>query len=60
VAPLARGLDGAARLREASRLTRINPRELVHAFSGAPATRHDFSNMVRTLARFRRQLTRRP
>jgi hypothetical protein len=60
VSPLARGLDGAARLREASRLTRINPRELAHAFSGAPATRHDFSNMVRTLARFRRQLTRRP
>jgi hypothetical protein len=60
VAPLARGLDGAARLREASRLTRIHPRELLHAFSGAPATRHDFSNMVRTLARFRRQLTRRP
>jgi hypothetical protein len=60
VAPLARGLDGAARLREASRLARINPRELLHAFSGAPATRHDFSSMVRTLARFRRQLTRRP
>ena len=60
VAPLARGLDGAARLREASRLTRINPRELLHAFSATPSTRHDFSNMVRTLARFRRQLTRRP
>jgi hypothetical protein len=60
VAPLARGLEGAARLREASRLTRINPRELLHAFSGAPATRHDFYSMVRTLARFRRRLTRRP
>ncbi len=60
VAPLARGLEGAARLREASRLTRINPRELLHAFSGAPATRHDFYSTVRTLARFRRRLTRRP
>jgi hypothetical protein len=60
VAPLARGLEGAARLREASRLTRINPRELLHAFSGAPATRHDFYSMVRTLARFRRRLTRQP
>ena len=60
MAPLARALDGAARLREASRLTRINPRELLHAFSAVPGSRHDFSNMVRTLARFRRRLTRRP
>ena len=59
LAPLARGLEGAARLREASRLTRINPRELLHAFSGAAASRNDFFHMVRTLARFRRRLTRR-
>jgi hypothetical protein len=59
LAPLAHGLEGAARLREASRLTRINPRELLHAFSGAAASRNDFFHMVRTLARFRRRLTRR-
>lgn len=59
-APLAAGLDGAARLREASRLTRINPRELLQAFTGSAATRHDFSSTVRTLAKFRRRLTRRP
>lgn len=59
VAPLARGLEGAARLREASRLTRINPRELLRAFTDVAATRHDYSHMVRTLANFRRRLTRR-
>jgi len=59
MAPLARGLEGAARLREASRLTRINPRELLRAFSDAAASRNEFSHMVRTLASFRRRLTRR-
>lgn len=55
-APLAASLDGAGRLREASRLTRLRPRELMQAFTAAATTRHEFANAVRTLAAFRRRL----
>jgi hypothetical protein len=55
-APLAQGLDDAARLREAARMTGVRPRELVQAFSGRTDTPADFSNAVRTLANFRRRL----
>lgn len=58
-APLAAGLDGTARLREASRLTGLRPRELMQAFTGNVSTHHEFSNAVRTLAAFRRRLARR-
>lgn len=57
-APLAAGMDASARLREASRLTRLRPRELMQAFAGTVTTRHEFSNAVRTLAAFRRRLVR--
>jgi len=57
-APLSAGLEGPARLREASRLTRLRPRELLQAFTGSVSTRHEFSNAVRTLAAFRRRLAR--
>jgi hypothetical protein len=59
-APLCAALEGPARLREASRLTRLRPRELMQAFTGAIASRHEFSNAVRTLAEFRRRLARGP
>jgi hypothetical protein len=59
-APLSRGLDRAARLKEASRLTHLRPRELVQAFTGPLATPHDFHTAVRTLASFRRRILRRP
>jgi hypothetical protein len=58
-APLAAALEGPARLREASRLTGLRPRELMQAFAGRAATRQEFSNTVRTLAAFRRRLARR-
>lgn len=58
-APLAQGLDNAARLREAARLTRLRPRDLAQAFSAQADTPTEFSNAVRTLARFRRRLERR-
>jgi hypothetical protein len=57
-APLSAGLEGPARLREASRLTRLRPRELLQAFTGSISTRNEFSNAVRTLAAFRRRLAR--
>ena len=55
-APHAQGLDDAARLREAARITGVRPRELAQAFSGRADTPADFSNAVRTLASFRRRL----
>jgi hypothetical protein len=55
-APHAQGLDDAARLREAARMTGVRPRELAQAFSGRADTPADFSNAVRTLASFRRRL----
>jgi hypothetical protein len=58
-APLAAALDGPARLREASRLTGLRPRELMQGFAGRVVTRQEFSNAVRTLAAFRRRLARR-
>jgi hypothetical protein len=58
-APLAAALEGPARLREASRLTGLRPRELMQAFAGRVATRQEFSNAVRSLAAFRRRLVRR-
>ena len=58
-APLAAALEGPARLREASRLTGLRPRELMQAFAGRAVTRQEFSNAVRTLAAFRRRLARR-
>ena len=58
-APEARGLDGAARLREAARLTGLRPRELLQAFTAPVTTPHEFSIAVRTLASFRRRLARR-
>jgi hypothetical protein len=57
-APLAAGQDDAARLREAARLTGLRPRELLQAFTAGAATRHEFTNAVRTLAAFRRRLAR--
>ncbi len=59
LAPLAATLEGPARLREASRLTGLRPRELLQAFEGPVSTRNEFSNAVRTLAAFRRRLVRR-
>jgi hypothetical protein len=59
-APLSHGLDSAARLKEASRLTDLRPRELMQAFTGPLATLHDFHTAVRTLASFRRRILRRP
>ena len=56
LAPLAATLEGPARLREASRLTGLRPRELLQAFEGPVSTRNEFSNAVRTLAAFRRRL----
>jgi hypothetical protein len=58
-APMSAALDGPGRLREASRLTGLRPRELMQAFAGSAATRHEFFNAVRTLAAFRRRLARR-
>jgi hypothetical protein len=55
-APQAQGLDDAARLREAARLSGVRPRELAQAFSGRADTPADFANAVRTLATFRRRL----
>lgn len=55
-APHAQGVDAAARLREAARLTGVRPRELAQAFSGRADTPADFVNAVRTLATFRRRL----
>jgi hypothetical protein len=55
-APQAQGLDDAARLREAARMTGVRPRELVQAFTGRADTPADFSTAVRTLASFRRRL----
>lgn len=57
-APHAQGLDDAARLREAARLTGVRPRELAQAFGNRADTPADFFNAVRTLASFRRRLTR--
>ena len=56
LAPLAATLEGPARLREASRLTGLRPRELLQAFEEPVSTRNEFSNAVRTLATFRRRL----
>jgi hypothetical protein len=58
-APLAAGLDSTGRLREASRLTGLRPRELLQAFTASAGTRHEFTNAVRTLAAFRRRLAHR-
>jgi len=58
-APQAQGLDDAARLREAARLTGLRPRDLAHAFSSRADTQHDFSTAVRTLASFRQRVQRR-
>jgi hypothetical protein len=55
-APHAQGLDQAARLREAARLTGVRPRDLAQAFSAHADTPNDFSAAVRTLASFRRRL----
>lgn len=58
-APEARGLEGTEQLRVGARLTGLPPRELMHAFSAPAATPHEFSTAVRTLANFRRLLSRR-
>jgi hypothetical protein len=58
-APLVRGLDAAAQLKEAARLTGLRPRDLMHAFTGPVSGRQEFSTAVRTLAKFRRSLSRR-
>jgi hypothetical protein len=55
-APHAQGLDEAARLREAARMTGVRPRDLAQAFSARADTPNDFSAAVRTLASFRRRL----
>jgi hypothetical protein len=55
-APHAQGLDDAARLREAARMTGVRPRDLVQAFNSRADTPADFFNAVRTLASFRRRL----
>jgi hypothetical protein len=55
-APHAQGLDEAARLREAARMTGVRPRDLAQAFSARADTPNDFSTAVRTLASFRRRL----
>ena len=55
--PETRGQDGAARLKTAARLTGLRPRQLLHAFTGAAATPHDFTLAVRLLAAFRRELS---
>ncbi|HTS51870.1 MAG TPA: DUF4350 domain-containing protein [Burkholderiales bacterium] len=55
-APETRGQDGAARLKTAARLTGRRPRELLQAFSAPAATPHEFTQAVRVLAAFRRQL----
>jgi hypothetical protein len=59
LAPLAATLEGPARLREASRLAGLRPRDLLQAFEGNVSTRNEFSNAVRTLAAFRRRLVQR-
>jgi hypothetical protein len=59
-APETRGQDGAARLRTAARLTGQPPRELLQAFSAPAATPHEFTQAVRLLAVFRRQLVLNP
>jgi hypothetical protein len=56
-APETRGQDGAARLKTAARLTGLRPREILQAFTVAPASPHEFTLAVRVLAAFRRQLT---
>jgi hypothetical protein len=58
-APHAQGLDDAARLREAGRMTGVGPRDLAQAFSARADTPGEFANAVRTLASFRRRLTHR-
>ncbi len=55
-APLARGAEGSRRLKEASRLSRLGPRELQQAFTGPVGSQHEFYLTVRTLARFRQRL----
>jgi hypothetical protein len=55
-APETRGQDATARLKTAARLTGLRPRELLQAFTGVAATAHDFTQAVRVLAAFRRQL----
>ena len=55
-APQAQGLDDAARLREAARMSGVRPRDLAQAFTARADTPADFSNAVRTLASFRRRL----
>lgn len=57
-APHAQGLDDAARLREAARMTGVRPRELAQAFGHRADTPAEFFNAVRTLASFRRRLRR--
>jgi hypothetical protein len=58
-APQAHGLDDAARLREAGRIAGVRPRDLAQALTARADTPNEFSNAVRTLASFRRRLTRR-
>jgi len=58
-APHAQGLDDAARLREAGRMTGVRPRALAHALTARADTPNEFSIAVRTLASFRRRLTHR-
>jgi hypothetical protein len=58
-APHAHGLDDAARLREAGRMTGVRPRDLAQALAARADTPTEFANAVRTLASFRRRLKRR-
>jgi Domain of unknown function (DUF4350) len=59
-APETRGMDGALRLKAAARLSGLRPRELLQAFTAPAATPHEFTNAVRVLAAFRRQITAHP
>lgn len=56
-APETRGLDGAARLKSAARLSGLRARDLLHAFTAEIRTPHDFTLATRTLSQFRHRLS---
>ena len=56
-APETRGLDSAARLKSAARLSRLRASDLVQAFSATVSTPHEFTLAVRALSLFRQRLS---
>jgi len=56
-APETRGLDGAARLKSAARMSGLRARDLLQAFASEVRTPHEFTLATRTLAQFRQRLS---